>query len=126
MFSPATLFFACLADLSILTKAATVTYDWNVTWVWKSPDGFGRPVIGINNAWPCPQVDATAGDTVVINLNNKLGNQTTGLHYHGINQVPTANMDGPSGVTQCAVPPDSSVKYQFTADSPGTYWCEYN
>jgi iron transport multicopper oxidase len=125
MFPPAVHSFACLAALGTLARAGTVTYDWNVTWVWKSPDGFGRPVIGINNEWPCPEIDATAGDTVVINLNNKLGNQTTGLHFHGINQIPTADMDGPSGVTQCAIAPDSSVKYQFTADAPGTYWCEY-
>jgi len=117
------LYFAYLA-LAIVAKADTVTYNWDVTWVWASPDGFGRAVIGINNQWPCPTLQAKVGDTVVVNLNNKLGNQTSGLHFHGINQVQTPDMDGPSGVTQCAVPPDSSVKYQFTVDSPGTFWCE--
>ncbi|KAK4249289.1 multicopper oxidase [Corynascus novoguineensis] len=111
----------CFALLGVV-GAETVTYDWNVTWVWATPDGFGRPVIGINNQWPCPTIHATAGDVVVINLNNKLGNQTTGLHFHGINQLQTANMDGPSGVTQCTIPPDTAVKYQFTVDAPGTYW----
>ncbi|KAH6844970.1 Cupredoxin [Chaetomium sp. MPI-CAGE-AT-0009] len=113
--------FACLS-LATLARAGNVIYDWNVTWVWASPDGFGRPVLGINNEWPCPPMEATTGDTVVVNLNNKLGNQTTGLHFHGINQVQTADMDGPSGTTQCPIPPNSSVKYQFTADAPGTYW----
>ncbi|KAK4144293.1 multicopper oxidase [Dichotomopilus funicola] len=108
--------------LAAVARAATVTYNWNVTWVWASPDGFSRPVIGINDKWPCPSIDATAGDTVVVNLQNKLVNQTTGLHFHGINQLQTADMDGPSGVTQCSVPPDSTVKYQFTVDTPGTYW----
>jgi iron transport multicopper oxidase len=60
----------------------------------------------------------------VVNLSNKLGNQTAGLHFHGINQLQTADMDGPSGVSQCALPPDSTVKYQFTVDLPGTFWCE--
>ncbi|KAL2129366.1 hypothetical protein VTI74DRAFT_7903 [Chaetomium olivicolor] len=121
MFSSSFLWFVVFSWPAIVA-AATVTYDWNVTWVWARPDGFGRPVIGINNQWPCPTLEATAGDTVVVNLNNKLGNQTTGLHFHGINQLQTADMDGPSGVTQCPLPPDSSVKYQFVADEPGTFW----
>ncbi|KXX76282.1 Iron transport multicopper oxidase FET3 [Madurella mycetomatis] len=67
-------------------------------------------------------MEATVGDTVTVNLRNKLGNQTTGLHFHGINQVQTQEMDGPSGVTQCPLPPNSSLTYQFVVDAPGTYW----
>ncbi|KAI0387177.1 putative ferroxidase [Hypomontagnella monticulosa] len=102
--------------------AKTVNYDWNVTWEFASPDGFGRPVIGINGAWPCPKIEADVGDLVIINLNNQLGNETTGLHFHGINQVSTNEMDGAVGVNQCPLPPGHSVKYRFSADTPGTYW----
>ncbi|KAB5511198.1 iron transport multicopper oxidase FET3, partial [Coniochaeta sp. 2T2.1] len=105
-----------------LASAGTVTYNWDVTWVNAAPDGFSRPVIGINNQWPCPKIEATKGDTVVINLNNKLGNQTTGLHFHGINQINTVEMDGPSAFTQCPVPPGSSIQYKFLVDAAGTYW----
>ncbi|KAL2159126.1 hypothetical protein VTH06DRAFT_2885 [Thermothelomyces fergusii] len=31
-------------------------------------------------------------------------------------------MDGPSGVTQCGIPPGSTVKYRFTVDAPGSFW----
>jgi len=31
-------------------KAATVTYNWRVTWVEAAPDGFTRPVIGIEKS----------------------------------------------------------------------------
>ena len=79
--------------------AKTVNYDWNVTWEFASPDGFGRPVIGINGEWPCPKIEADVGDLVTINLNNQLGNETTGLHFHGINQVSTNEMDGAVGVS---------------------------
>jgi len=113
-----------LAAFSGIIEAATVTYDFDVTWVWASPDGYGRPVVGINNQWPCPTIEANLNDTLVINLTNKLGNQTTGLHWHGINQISTPFMDGPSGVTQCPIPPGSTIKYQFFADTAGTYWCE--
>lgn len=104
-----------LASLLLASRAlaATVTVDWDVTWVNASPDGFARPVIGINGAWPCPTLEANAGDTVVLTLNNQLGNETTGLHFHGIDQVQTTWMDGPSGVTQCPVPPGSSITYTF-------------
>jgi iron transport multicopper oxidase len=100
-------------SLASLARAGTVTYNWDVTWVKAAPDGFSRPVIGINNQWPCPKIEANKGDTVVVNLNNKLGNETTGLHFHGVNQINSIEMDGPSAFTQCPVPPGSSIQYKF-------------
>ncbi|KAK5628579.1 hypothetical protein RRF57_004294 [Xylaria bambusicola] len=102
--------------------AATITYNWEVTWVWAAPDGFGRPVIGINNTWPCPIIEASIGDTVVVNLLNKLGNETTGMHFHGINQINSNAMDGSVGSSQCPLPPNYSITYSFTANEAGTYW----
>ncbi|KAK1593282.1 multicopper oxidase [Colletotrichum navitas] len=102
--------------------ALTVTYDWEATWVNAAPLGVSRPVIGINGQWPCPKIEANVGDTVVVRLTNKLGNQTTGIHFHGINQISTNPMDGPSMVTQCPLPPDMTMTYSFTADVGGTYW----
>ena len=29
----------------------TVTYDWNIGWVRAAPNGFARPVIGVNGQW---------------------------------------------------------------------------
>lgn len=104
---------AAFLSLASLARAGTVTYNWDVTWVNAAPDGFMRPVIGINNQWPCPKIEATKGDTVVVNLNNKLGNETTGLHFHGVNQINSIEMDGPSAFTQCPVPPGSSIQYKF-------------
>ncbi|KAI0395409.1 Cupredoxin [Xylariaceae sp. FL0594] len=102
--------------------SALVTYNWEVTWVWKAPDGHGRPVIGINGSWPCPTIEAWLGDTIVVNLVNKLGNETTGIHFHGINQINSNVMDGAVGTNQCPLPPGYSMKYSFTANQPGTYW----
>lgn len=94
--------------------AATVTYNWEATWVNAAPLNVSRAVIGINGQWPCPKIEATVGDTVVVHLTNKLGNQTTGIHFHGIDQVSTNWMDGPSMVTQCPLPPDMTMTYSFT------------
>ncbi|KAI1274624.1 Cupredoxin [Xylaria sp. FL0933] len=107
---------------AVAVLAATVTYNWEVTWVWAAPDGFARPLIGINNTWPCPIIEASIGDTVVVNLLNKLGNETTGIHFHGINQINSNAMDGSVGSSQCALPPDYSITYSFTANEAGTYW----
>lgn len=94
--------------------AATVTYNFDVGWVTANPDGaFERPTMGINGQWPIPAITATVGDRVVVNVNNKLGNQTTSLHFHGLYQNGTANMDGPVGVTQCPIQPGSSLTYDF-------------
>lgn len=61
-------------------------FDWNITWVTACPDGYCRPVIGINHQWPCPQVDVDLGDRLVVKMVNELGNQSTSLHWHGIHQ----------------------------------------
>ncbi|MBE3047950.1 multicopper oxidase domain-containing protein [Candidatus Bathyarchaeota archaeon] len=102
-----------LGALAGLGSAAVVEYDWDITWVNAAPDGFMRPVVGVNNEWPCPMIRATKGDTIKVNMNNQLGNQTASLHFHGINQVSTNWMDGPSFVTQCPVPPGESITYEF-------------
>jgi iron transport multicopper oxidase len=105
---------AALALLPSFTYAGTVTYDLDITWVLASPDGFERPVIGVNNQWPPPALYATVGDQVIVNVNNKLGNATTSLHFHGIFQNGTTNMDGAAGVTQCAIPNGGKMTYNFT------------
>ena len=103
--------------------AAVQSLNWDITWVLANPDGrLVRPVIGINNKWPPPLVNVTLGDRLTVTVNNKLGNQTTGIHWHGIFQTGSASMDGPRGVTQCPIPPGSSYTYSFTINQPGEFW----
>lgn len=112
------LFTILLLGLVSFACAATVEVYWDITWVNAAPDGYSRPVIGINGAWPCPVLEANVGDTVIVHVDNKLGNETTGIHFHGINQKGTPDMDGPSSTTQCSVPPGSSVTYQWLVCAP--------
>ncbi|KAI4161255.1 MAG: hypothetical protein LQ342_005047 [Letrouitia transgressa] len=113
----------CVSLVSISTAlAATVTYDFNITWVTAQPDGFSRPVIGINNQWPIPPITASVGDRVVVNVMNQLGNQSTSLHFHGLYMNGTTHMDGAVGVSQCAIPAGATFIYDFNIDQPGTYW----
>jgi iron transport multicopper oxidase len=108
-----TTFVFLLFSMVSVALAGTVIYDWSIDWVTAAPDGFSRQVIGINGQWPCPPIEATVGDTVTVNLFNNLGSESTGLHFHGINQKGTQVMDGPSGVTQCPIPPGSHFTYTF-------------
>lgn len=104
-----------LSIFTHLAEAATVTYDFNITWVLANPDGaFVRPTIGINNQWPPPVMRVTKGDTVIVNVENSLGNQTTTLHFHGLYMNGSTHMDGPYHVTQCGIAPGLKFKYNFT------------
>ena len=112
MFSVSSILVLCFGWLAY---AATVTYDFNITWVTANPDGlFERPVIGINGQWPVPYITATVGDRIVVNVLNQLGNESTGIHFHGMYQNGTAEMDGTVGVTQCSIGPGISFTYNFT------------
>jgi iron transport multicopper oxidase len=91
-----------LLGLSPSALAKLVSYNWDITWVNANPDGEQwRPVIGVNGAFPCPKIEANLGDTIQVTVNNKLGNETTGIHFHGLHQRGTPHMDGPTGVSQC-------------------------
>jgi len=104
-------------------QAKTVTYDFNVTWVTANPDGlFDRKVVGINGQWPLPIIEVDKGDQLVVNMYNGLGDKDSSIHFHGMYQNGTNNMDGPSMVTQCPIPPGASFTYNFTVNQNGTYW----
>ena len=104
-------------------QAKTVTYDWNVTWTTANPDGmYDRKVVGINGQWPLPVVEVDKGDRLIVDMNNGLGDKNTSIHWHGMYQNGTNNMDGPAMVTQCPITPGESYTYDFTVNQNGTYW----
>lgn len=103
-----------VSALDSLARSAIVTYIFNVTWVTKYPDhAFSRPVIGINNQWPIPQIDVVKGDRLIVNVENQLGNQSTSLHLHGLYQNGSTTMDGPVGVIQCGIQPGQRFTYNM-------------
>ncbi|KAF8851798.1 Cupredoxin [Acephala macrosclerotiorum] len=57
--------------------------------------------------WPCPAIVVNAGDTIKINVANMLGSETTAIHFHGLFQQDTNNMDGPA---------------MFKLNQTGTFW----
>ncbi|KAF9942525.1 hypothetical protein BGZ75_007172 [Mortierella antarctica] len=111
-----------LALAATTAQAAVVTYNWNITYVNANPDGLQeRRVIGVNGQFPVPPIDVTLNDTLVINVINQLDTPTS-LHSHGLFQTGNAQMDGPSMVTQCPIPPGANFTYTIPIEQHGTYW----
>jgi FtsP/CotA-like multicopper oxidase with cupredoxin domain len=73
---------------------------------------------GYNGTTPGPLIEAVAGDRVRIYVTNKLPERTS-VHWHGM-FVPNG-MDGVSGLTQTAIAPGKTYKYEFTLGKAGTF-----
>jgi FtsP/CotA-like multicopper oxidase with cupredoxin domain len=73
---------------------------------------------GYNGVTPGPVIEAIVGDRVRIYVTNRLA-EPTSIHWHGI-LVPYG-MDGVSGLTQEAIAPGKTFRYEFVFDRPGTF-----
>ena len=73
---------------------------------------------GYNGISPGPVIEATVGERVRIYVTNQLP-EATSIHWHGI-LVPNG-MDGVAGLTQTAIAPGKTFRYEFTFDRAGTF-----
>ncbi|KAG0144312.1 hypothetical protein CROQUDRAFT_660183 [Cronartium quercuum f. sp. fusiforme G11] len=106
----------------IRSKRKTRRYSWVVHEANAAPDGFWRPVLAINNQMPGPVIEANEGDHLEVTIINKLKTPVT-FHWHGLYQNGTNWEDGPSGITQCPIPPGVTYTYKFALDGQyGTFW----
>jgi len=97
----------------------TITEENN----WVGPDGVVRPVaMLVNGKFGGPTILADWGDTITINVVNRLKTNGTSIHWHGIRQLNSHLQDGANGVTECPIPPGSSKTYKFLAWQYGTSW----
>ncbi|KAI3327666.1 multicopper oxidase [Xylariaceae sp. AK1471] len=88
-----------------------------------SPDGFPK-IEGkyMNGTYPGPLLEACWGDQIIVHVTNRdLDNGTT-IHWHGIRQFGSNEMDGVNGVTQCPIAPQDTFTYNFTAAQYGHTW----
>ncbi|KAI9202143.1 Cupredoxin [Polychytrium aggregatum] len=112
-----------LATLAFVARAANVTVNWDITYVYNvNPDGLAaRWVIGVNGSWPIPAINVTEGDLLILSVKNSL-NVSTSLHTHGMFQNGTGYYDGVPGVVQCPIQPGQSFTYRIPMQQHGTYW----
>jgi len=125
-----------MASLATAVQPATSTFQWEMSYVTAAPDGFSRPVIGVNGKWPPPAITVSKGDQVVINVVNNLDDgEFVTLHTHGLLQNGTNYMDGVDQLTQwytshpfninlCSgIPSGDTFTYSFNVgQQTGTYW----
>ncbi|KAI4200170.1 MAG: hypothetical protein LQ350_004131 [Teloschistes chrysophthalmus] len=62
------------------------------------------------------------GPWIQITVKNNLKYNGTTVHWHGIRQLHSLEMDGVPGVSQCPIAPGDSYTYRFLATQYGTSW----
>ncbi|KAL9244349.1 hypothetical protein vseg_018135 [Gypsophila vaccaria] len=117
------LLITCCYALAVGSSAAKVRhYKWDVEYMFWSPDCKEGVVMGINGQFPGPTIRAKAGDTIHVDLTNKLGTEGVVIHWHGIRQLETPWADGTASISQCAINPGETFTYRFKVDKAGTYF----
>ncbi|KAF3441443.1 hypothetical protein FNV43_RR15357 [Rhamnella rubrinervis] len=96
-------------------------YKLEVEYIFLAPDCVERPVLAINGQFPAPTIRARTGDTMVIEVTNRLYTDGVTIHWHGIRQRGTPWADGASSITQCPIQPGETFVYRFKVDKPGTF-----
>jgi FtsP/CotA-like multicopper oxidase with cupredoxin domain len=75
-----------------------------------------------NGQYPGPAIVADWVDTIRVTVTYNLPNNGTSIHWHGIRQLNSNQMDGTSGITECPIPPGQTKLYIFKATQYGTSW----
>ncbi|KAH8894446.1 hypothetical protein GQ53DRAFT_779958 [Thozetella sp. PMI_491] len=75
-----------------------------------------------NGSYPGPLIEADWGDILTVHVTNNLPDNGTTVHWHGIRQLNSSEMDGVPGVTQCPIAPGDTMTYSFRLRQYGTTW----
>ncbi|KAG6671129.1 hypothetical protein I3843_Q014000 [Carya illinoinensis] len=112
-----------LPFIRLSSGAKTRHFKWEVEYMYWSPDCIENVVMGISGQFPGPTIRAKAGDTVVVELTNKLPTEGVVIHWHGIRQLGTPWADGTAFISQCAINCGETFHYRFKVDrrSAGLY-----
>lgn len=100
----------------------TCEYTLEITNTTLSFDKGPQLSFAINGQSPGPVIECNWGDWVKVKVINKLQDNATTIHWHGIHHKGTNDMDGVPGVSECAIVPGASKTYEFRASSYGTAW----
>jgi FtsP/CotA-like multicopper oxidase with cupredoxin domain len=87
-----------------------------------APDGRSREVWGYNGRLPGPVIRVKEGDTLRVKVVNDLGDMPTSVHWHGMHQPGTWQMDGVGDVSRPPIPAGADFVYEFRATPAGTHW----
>ena len=79
-----------------------------------------RQAITINGMLPGPVLRMREGQNVVIRVHNRLRDEDTSIHWHGL--IVPMDMDGVPGVSFAGIKPGEMFEYRFPVNQNGTYW----
>lgn len=82
--------------------------------------GRRRIATAVNGLVPGPIVRWREGDTVTVNVANRL-KESTSIHWHGIVRAPAA-MDGVPGLSFRGIAPGETFTYRIPVSQTGTFW----
>ncbi|XP_037423896.1 monocopper oxidase-like protein SKU5 [Triticum dicoccoides] len=96
-------------------------FDWDVSYVTRSPLGVPQKVIAINKEFPGPVVNVTTNYNVAVNVLNSLDEPLL-ITWDGIQQRKNCWQDGVLG-TNCPIPPGWNWTYNFQVkDQIGSFF----
>lgn len=102
--------------------AATRHYTLTLHETSQAPDGFERKVYLVNGQHLGPLIEADQGDTLIVRVYNNLTVENT-IHWHGLFQSGTPQMDGAPSVSQYPIPAGGNFTYTMhLTDQYGFYW----
>ena len=87
-----------------------------------SPDGVPRQMMVFNKQYPGPTIEANWGDIIQVTVRNALTANGTSIHWHGMRQLHSVQMDGVNGLTECPIAPGQAKTYTFKAVEYGSSW----
>src|SRR5262249_7729179 len=78
-------------------------------------------ILGYNGQFPGPPIRVKEGQILRVRLINGL-DVPTSIHWHGMHQPGTWQMDGVEGVSGPPIEPGKEFVYEFRATPGGTHW----
>ena len=85
------------------------------------PDGRPKELWGYNRQFPGPEIRVREGDRIRVHVKNELPAPTS-IHWHGMKQRNSWQMDGVTPVSHVPIEPGGSFTYEFVAEPAGTHW----
>jgi FtsP/CotA-like multicopper oxidase with cupredoxin domain len=117
------------------TDAKPAAYTFYISRQTVMPDGHKREAIVVTTkdpesadfseadiSIPGPAIQAQWGAWITVVVVNRLKDMGTGIHFHGVRQYHTNDMDGTPAITQCPIAPGEKYTYRWRATQYGTSW----
>ncbi|MFT7537735.1 MAG: FtsP/CotA-like multicopper oxidase with cupredoxin domain, partial [Hyphomicrobiaceae bacterium] len=106
--------------MDVTPTSRDVRYELIISETAAQPAGSPAALLVVNGTSPGPVLRFTEGDTAHITVKNRLVDEDTSIHWHGL-LVPN-NMDGVPYLTTPPIPPGGERTFEFTLRQSGTYW----